>query len=101
MTTEPAALSALRLGPSGVTLIEGSRDLRKRVCMRGKKQDLSEEMNIQKILIALPNVLAVYSISDHYIPYILLAFDAYFCFTVKLLTTCTQEFESCVPRQGR
>lgn len=40
MTRDPAALSAFRLGPSGSGLIEGSRDLRNRVWISGKKHVL-------------------------------------------------------------
>jgi len=36
----PEAFRALRRGPSGVGFIAGSKDLRKRVEMRGKKHDL-------------------------------------------------------------
>ena len=45
ITSDPTALRALRLGPSGIPFIEGSRTLRNRVCMSRKKQDLKKHFN--------------------------------------------------------
>ena len=46
ITRAPAALSAFRLGLSGLGFIEGSRDLRNRVWIRGKKHVLGLEISI-------------------------------------------------------
>ena len=53
ITRVPAALSVFRLGPSGLGFIEGSRDLRNRVWISGKKHVLRFWMSNYSILFFL------------------------------------------------
>lgn len=86
ITREPVAFSPFRLGPSGITFIEGSRDLRNRVSIRGKKHALPQKVSKRRET-DICHLLAIHGVSNNNISRVLFTLDANLSFAIKFLAS--------------